>query len=247
MNNKLEIITKQYNEEYSQINPNWLKYFKTFESQEFMQIFKQYIISVYTNNEQIYPTLDNLFNPFKYTDPFSIKVVILNQSCENRSLGLAYSNAYPSKSCLNIERELKQEYNRIYNRDISISDPSFKKLAIQGVFMPCIHLFNGISAAQIPQCVNMFWDLVFEILVKLGNIIWFAWGDNERYINKILKIENEDNLNKKKPDEKIIVNTNVKIRDNSPNGNSFKGSGCFCICNHYLKQFHREPINWINI
>ncbi len=238
-------IRQIYEQEYSSIHPNWLKYFKTFEDQEFMKIFKDYIISIYSSNPSVVPAITNLFNPFKYTDPFTIKVVMLNQKCEPRGLGLAYSSSTASKSCLTIERELKREFNGIYNRDISICDPSFKKLSVQGVFMPCIHLFYGIS--QVPNCVELFWDHVFTLLVDLGNIIWFAWGDNERYINRLLKIENEDNMNKKKPDEKIIVNTNVKLRDTSVNGNSFKGIGCFCICNSYLKQFHRDPIDWVHI
>ena len=242
----ISTITNLYNKEYSSINVNWLKYFKRFENQEFMNIFKQYIINTYVNNQIVYPSITDLFNPFKYTDPFTIKVVMLNQSCENRSLGLAYSSKTPSKACLNIEQELKREFNRLNNNvDITITDPSFEKLSRQGVFMPCIHLFYGIS--QVPQCIEMFWEHVFTLLVDLGNIIWFAWGDNEKYINKLLKIENEDNMNKKKPDDKIIVNTNVKLRDTAITGRSFKGTGCFCICNHYLKQFHREPIDWIHI
>jgi uracil DNA glycosylase len=241
----VENITKIYNNEYSLIHPNWLKYFNTFESQDFMNILKDFIINTYLNNNVVYPALTDLFNPFKYTDPFKIKVVMLNQSCENHSLGLAFSSKTPSKACLAIEQELKREFNEQYNRDISISDPSFKKLSSQGVFMPCIHLFYGIG--QIPQCIEMFWNSIFKLLVDLGNIIWFAWGDNERYINKLLNIENEDNMNKKKPDDKIIVNTNVKLRDNAPGGRNFKGNGCFCICNHYLKQFHREPIDWMHI
>ena len=241
----IDNITNIYLSEYASIHPNWLKYFKTFEDQAFMGFFKQYVINTYSNNSVVYPKLTDLFNPFKYTDPFTIKVIMLNQSCENHSLGLAFSSNAPSKACLTIEQELKREFNSLNNADVAITDPSFKKLSIQGVFMPCIHLFHGI--AQVPQCVEMFWDQVFTLLVDLGNIIWFAWGDNERYINKLLKIENEDNMNKKKPDEKIIVNTNVKLRDNMPTGKSFKGNGCFCICNHYLKQFHRTPIDWIHI
>lgn len=238
-------INAIYDNEYSSIHPNWLKYFKTFETQEFMNILKQYIINTYLNNSTVYPSITNLFNPFKYTDPFKIKVIMLNQTCENHSLGLAYSSNTASKACLNIEQELKREFNNLCNRDISISDPSFKKLSVQGVFMPCIHLFY--NTPQVPQCVEMFWNQIFSLLIDLGNIVWFAWGDNEKYINKLLKIENEDNMNKKKPDDKIIVNTNIKLRDNSVNGKNFKGVGCFCICNHYLKQFHREPIDWTHI
>ena len=238
-------IIQQYEHEYSLINPGWLEYFKTFEDQEFMKAFKNYIITTYMNNQMVFPKLEDLFNPFKYTSPFSIKVVMLNQSCESHSLGLAYSNTTPSKACLAIEQELKREFNELINRDLSISDASFKKLARQGVFMPCIHLFYGASV--VPACVDLFWNLVFNILTELGNIIWFAWGDNERYINKLLKIEDEENLNKKKPDDKIIINTNIKLRDNTPGGRSFKGIGCFMICNHYLKQFHRTPIDWTSI
>ena len=73
--------------------------------------------------------------------------------------------------------------------------------------MPCIELFY--KAPQVPKCVELFWNQVFKLIVDLGNTIWFAWGANETYINKLLGIENEDNMNKKKPDEKIIVNTNV--------------------------------------
>ena len=232
---------KLYDEEFNKINDDWLKFFKPYLEQEFMMSFKKYIIKYYTDNKKVKPEITDIFNPFKYSSPYDIKVIILNQTADTDSKGLAFSSSQSNKAIENIENELSKEYNK----QVIISDPTFKKLASQGVFMPIIHLFNG-NSKTLPTCLEMFWETVFKFIKDLGNNVWFAWGDNESYINKVLGVS-EDNLNKKKPDEKIIVNTNAKIRDNIPSGRSFKGLGCFMLCNHYLKEYFREPINWTKI
>ena len=227
---------QQYNIEFNKIHENWLKILKKYENQEFMNSFKKYVIDFYDNNIDAYPSIENLFNPFKYTDPYDIKVIILSLNCEKKSLGLAFSNEFKTSMCEKIEKEIQIEYRR----NVFISDISFKKLAAQGVFMPNINLFYTIDKS--PMCVEIFWQKIFEFIILLGNNIWFAWGKNEVYINKILHLEEEDNGNKKNPDDKIIINTNIKISDKY-----FKGNGCFIICNHYLKQYYKKPIEWTNI
>ena len=113
----------------------------------------------------------------------------ISQACETSLILDADAlNIIAENNAYDIEQELKREFNRIYNRDITISDPSFKKLALQGVFMPCIELFY--KAPQIPKCVELFWSQVFKLIVDLGNTVWFAGGANETYINKLLGIEN---------------------------------------------------------
>jgi len=235
-------IESIYDYNYSQINKNWLKIFNNIGSEMLLSL-KKYIVDKYNRDPNTHPSINNIFNPFKLTDPYDVKIVILSHACDSHSSGLAYSGDSQSKAVLNIQNELQREYSDIINYTININ-PTFEKLARQGVFMPNIHFFYGKSIE--PQFISIFWENIFNFLERLGNIIWFAWGDNETYINKILKVS-EDNLNKKKPDDKIIVRTNVKIRDNNPYGRSFKGSGCFILANHYLKQFHREPINWLDI
>ena len=237
-------ITHLYEIEFNKIHPDWLKFFDQHKEQEFMNSFKNYVIRYYTDNKNVRPMIQDLFNPFKFCSPYDVRVIILNQTADNKSKGLAFSSdisdVQNNKAIEKIEDELTKEYQS----NIKISDPTFQKLASQGVFMPIIHLFSGVKV--VPTCVDMFWEYVLKFIKDLGNNIWFAWGDNETFINKILDIK-EDNLNKKKPDEKIIVNTNVKIRDNIPTGKSFKGLGCFMLCNHYLQQYHRKPIKWNNI
>jgi len=242
MSKTIIIDENTFNIEFNKIHPDWLKFFNQFRISEFMISFKKYVIKYYNENKNVKPSIRDLFNPFKYCSPYEIKVIILNQTAETSSKGLAFSSEINSnsdnKAIISLENELSKEYGK----NIKISDTTFEKLASQGVFMPIIHLFHSVKV--VPTCVDIFWNYVLTFIKDLGNNIWFAWGnDNETFINKILEVK-EDNLNKKKPDEKIIVNTNVKIRDNIPTGRSFKGLGCFMLCNHYLKEYYRTPINW---
>lgn len=235
-------IESSYDFYYSQINKNWLKVFNILGSEIIISL-KKYIINKYTTDINTQPKLEHIFNPFIFTDPYNVKIVIMSHTCDAHSFGLAYSNSTSTKATLNIQNEIQKEYSDIVKYAINI-DPTFEKLAKQGVFMPNIHFFYGKQIE--PEFISIFWDNVFKFLERLGNIIWFAWGDNETYINKILNIS-EDNLNKKKPDDKIVVRTNIKIRDNIPYGKNFKGNGCFILANHYLKQLYIEPIDWLKI
>lgn len=242
-----DIITNQVYHELSIINSNWSALFKQLSTFEYYHQFIEYIINMYTNNPTTIPKLENIFNPFKYTDPYTVLAVIISNTCEKDSLGLAYSSSKLSKTTETISNELTKEYSLILGHDVVIQDPSFRKLATQGVFMPNINLFYGMNDNTSPDYVKLFWNDVLKYLSKLGCIIWFAWGsDVEQIINKVLNIS-EESLDKKKPDEKAIVSTNPKIKDNKPLSPSFKGLGCFNICNRYLSQYHRKTINWINI
>lgn len=232
-------MDKALDAEWKKINRHWLNFFDK-QSTIMMNKLKQYISQRYSNNPKTSPPLSKLFNPFKYTNPFSIQVVIMNQAASVDGIGYAFSSSDRSKAIINIEDEICKEYQTPH---FQITDEWFEHMSKQGVFMPVIRWFNG-ARDEIPMCVKEFWDAVFNYLQTLGNIIWFAWGgENETYINRILNIA-EDNVNKKKPDEKIRVITNVKIRDNTPSGKTFRGTGCFILANHYLKQYHRTGIKW---
>lgn len=225
--------------EWNKMNTRWLNFFAK-QNVIMMNQVKRYISQRYSNNPKTSPPLSKLFNPFKYTNPFSIQVVIMNQAASVDSIGYAFSSSDKTKTITNIEDEICKEYQ---TPQFQITDEWFDNVSKQGVFMPVIRWFDG-ARDEIPIYVKQFWDTVFNYLQTLGNIIWFAWGsENEIYINRILNIS-EDNVNKKKPDEKIKVITNVKIRDNTPSGITFRGTGCFILANHYLKQYHRKGIRW---
>lgn len=244
----MEDIKAKVLNEISNINPNWLNYFNNLKHFEYYHQFINYITTVYFNNPNISPKLEDLFNPFKYTDPYEVLAVIISNTCDITSQGLAYSSRNLTKVHEVISRELTDEYKLFTGYDIIIKDPSFKSLAVQGVFMPNINLFYKVQFSKSPDCVKMFWEYIFKSLADLGCIVWFAWGseDIEPYVNKILNIS-EESLDKKKPDEKAKVSTNPKLRDNKLTSDKFKGLGCFNICNKYLAQYHRKQIDWINI
>lgn len=220
------------NDEFEKLSDEWKK---ILSKNKYLSNYKKYISDVYNENLNVKPKLNEILNPFKFVQPNKISVIILCEKALKNSCGLAYSSKEKNDYQEYIENKLNEEFYYVIHKTITITDPTFKKLASQGVFMPNINPFNTVikdDAFKLKYgfLLRDFWTEIFKELLIYSCFVWFSWSPKiDEYLNKILK-------------DKIL---NAKIRDNM--GKNFKGCGCFSRCNEYLIQYNKKIIDWEKI
>lgn len=224
--------------EYNQLCEEWKQIIKSNDR------FIDYLISVYSQDPYIKPTIENVFNPFKFTVPHKISLIIAANTSHINSCGLAFS----SSILLDIHKNLSKEINDEY-KFYSIADATFNKefdksmvsLAKQNVFMPILNIFPEHYMAGFS--IELFWEGIFNELNKYACMTYLVLDSSvEPFVNKFVKTERSEE-DKMKPNTPLNQYINAKVKMFMTGANP-KGLGGIMKCNSYIKQFYKEPINW---
>ncbi|WP_343190066.1 uracil-DNA glycosylase [Buchnera aphidicola] len=186
--------------------------------------------------KKIYPSNNDIFSAFKYTNFDKIKVVILGQDPYHKfgqANGLAFSVNYGIKippSLINIFKELKNNVNNFYipNHGCLI------KWALQGVFL--LNTILTVEEGKPNSHEKIGWSFFTDFVIKKisfyrKNIIFLLWGNNaKKKIN--------------------LINTKKHFIFTSSHPSPYSARKSFFGCKHFLKTnkilniLHKKKICW---
>ncbi|CAL1329449.1 uracil-DNA glycosylase [Candidatus Providencia siddallii] len=217
-------------------NATWSDFFYKEKTQFYFKSILLYLSKERKNGKIIYPSKNDIFNVFLYTELKDIKIVILGQD-PYHGFGQAHGLSFSVKpgikippSLINIYKELKQNISsfQIPNHGYLL------KWAYQGVF-----LLNSILTVEhgIPNShANIGWDLFTDKIILYiskytSGVIFLLWG---KYAQKKDK----------------IINTNRHFILKASHPSPFSAYNGFFGCKHFLKSNDilikqgRTPIDW---
>ncbi|MBW0454745.1 MAG: uracil-DNA glycosylase [Candidatus Kinetoplastibacterium crithidii] len=237
MSNKL--ITKTLFKDFNNLNKIWKNCFLQNNLEQNLKEIFNYIESEINNGALIYPA-----NPFRslfnIKDLSKIKVVILGQDPyhnEGQADGLAFSvpsNCKIPPSLMNINKELKQEYNNI-NLETA-KDLSF--WATQGVFL--LNTILTVEHGKPMSHANQGWELITDAIIKFVSNnnspkAFLLWG-----------------LAAQKKTKLITNKIHLILKSNHPSPlSAYRKPLPFIGCNHFIKTNEwlisqkKKPIKWL--
>ena len=217
-----------------EINNDWQDFFNLETKKEYYLNLRKFLKSEY-KDKIVYPPMEDIFNAFKLTPIYSVKVVIVGQDVYHgtgQAMGLSFSVRDGVKippSLRNIYKELEAEG---FHPDTSTGN--LTKWAEQGVF-----LINACLTVR-EHCPNSHagfgWEMFTHNAIKLLNDddnpkVFVLWGS----------------FAQKK--EEVITNPNhliLKSAHPSPfsANRGFFGNNHFIKINEFLKSNNLKEIEW---
>lgn len=183
----------------------------------------------------IYPHMNDIFNALRYTSYSDVKAVILGQDPyhgEGQAHGLCFSvkkGVEPPPSLKNIFKEI--------NAELGCSIPNHGELtswANQGVLL--LNTVLTVRSGEANSHKGMGWEIFTDKVIELLNmrddpIVFLLWGANARAKTSIIT----------NPKHKILTCAHP-----SPLSayNGFWNCGHFKVCNEFLIENGKEPIDW---
>jgi len=203
------------------------------EKKEYYQNLQKYIKSEY-QNYICYPSFNNIYKSFEYTDIDTCKVIILGQDPyheENQAMGLAFSVPSSVKcppSLINIFKEIEIEYG------VKHTSGDLTYLAKQGVLL--LNTILTVRKGEPLSHANKGWEILTDEIIKCLDLedspkVFILLGSNA--IKKEVLIKNSKHL--------IIKNVHP-----SPLSayRGFFNSSIFIKTNQFLKNNNIEEIKW---
>ena len=213
---------------------SWDLFLKTESDKQYFKDLMSYVKEEYEKHK-CHPDFDDIFNAFKYTDSYNVKVVILGQDPyhnDNEAHGLSFSVLcdHLPPSLKNIYKEMSSDLGVEVNQDGNLT-----YLAKQGVLLlnTTLTVRHNEPLSHAKKGWEEFSDNAIKFLNTLNQpIVYILWGNN---------------AHKK---EKMINNPNhlvIKSPHPSPLGayRGFFGSKPFSKTNEYLKSKGIKEINWV--
>ena len=205
------------------------------ESKEYYRNLNKFLTKEY-NSKTIYPSIEYLYNCFKFTKYEDVKVVILGQDPyhgKGQAMGLSFSVNNEVKippSLKNIYKEINLEYGY----DIIPNNGNLTKWAKQGVLL--LNSVLTVEEGKPGSHKDKGWEIFTDNIIKKLNdkdspIVFMLWGNYA--INKSKYITNDKHL--------VLT---------SPHPSPFSVRKGFFGCNHfkeankYLKENNIEEIDW---
>lgn len=218
-----------------QICNDWQTFFDREQQKPFYKDLKKFIAYEYSNHI-VYPSMQDIFNAFKLTPIYKIKVVIIGQDCyhgEGQAMGLAFSvneNVTPMPPSLrNIKKELDSE-------DITRSEWSqdLTRWAKQGVLL--LNTILTVRKHEPLSHANHGWeiltdDVILEIEKYNQPIVYLLWGANARSKKKLITNKNHIYFESAHPSP-LSANR------------GFFGNNHFKMANEFLINNDRSEIFW---
>ena len=219
------------------IPDNWDEFFKSISHKEYTKSLTAFLKKEYSEHV-CYPPGKLIFNAFKLTPLYKVKVVIIGQDPYHepgQAMGLSFSVPKGVKvppSLINIYKEIEDEYG--VTIDKTSGDLTY--LAKQGVL-----LLNSILSVREHEPLShnikeyeMFFQDVLEILDKQHRpIVFMLWGSSARKLKKLLHNPSHLILECVHPSP-LAAN----------HGGWFKNNH-FRLANEYLKKNKVKPVDWI--
>ena len=217
------------------LHNSWLEILKQEFDLPYMKNLNQFLSEQRQLGKNIYPASENIFCALNSTPFPQVKVVILGQDPYHgpeQAHGLCFS----VKKGLPIPPSLKNIYKEL-NSDLGIDAPGHGNLhewSQQGVLL--LNSVLTVNQADAGSHQGKGWELFTDkIIAELNhhhkNIVYFLWGAYAQ-----------------KKGSCIDDSQNLILKSVHPSPLSayrgFLGCQHFSQCNDYLKQHHKQEINW---
>ncbi|MXP56613.1 uracil-DNA glycosylase [Pantoea sp. Mhis] len=187
----------------------------------------------------VYPSEKDVFNAFRLTELFNVKVVILGQDPyykANQAHGLAFSvlpNIPIPPSLINIYKELEQDIPNF----ILPQHGFLKSWATQGVFL--LNSILTVKAGKPHSHAHLGWDIFTDKVISIinqycKNIIFLFWG-----------VRSQQKINIIDRNRHFILKTSHPSPLSAHRG--FFGCKHFSQTNILLCQKQKKPIDWSSI
>ncbi len=167
---------------------------RIFHSQEIKNDYQKVIKDAFNtaSKDEVFPTIDNVLNAFRYCNYENLKVVILGQDPYHGE-GQAHGLAFSVPEGIDIPPSLKNIFKEIED-DLNLSLPdngNLERWARQGVL-----LLNSVLTVQknlAGSHRNIGWEKITDSIIQMiseekENIVFILWGNyakgKEAFINK---------------------------------------------------------------
>ncbi|MFN5705561.1 MAG: uracil-DNA glycosylase [bacterium] len=167
---------------------------RIFHSQEIKNDYQKVIKDAFNtvSKDEVFPTIDNVLNAFRYCNYENLKLVILGQDPYHGE-GQAHGLAFSVPEGIEIPPSLKNIFKEIAD-DLNLSLPdngNLERWARQGVL-----LLNSVLTVQKNQAGshrNMGWEKITDRIIQMisedkENVVFILWGnyakEKEAFINK---------------------------------------------------------------
>ena len=214
------------------LNPKWKALLsKELQSSSFQNLQKFLL----QQTEEIYPSVENIFNTYNLIDPENIKVVILGQDPYHdvdQAHGLAFSVEKVKKlppSLKNIFKELADDLQTPLR-----SDGNLGSWAEQGVFL--LNAVLTVTAHQANSHQNQGWEVFTDATIKLisescEHVVFILWGGSARKKLSLIDQKKHHVLTSSHPSPLSVYR-------------GFWESKPFSQANTYLKKCAKSIIDW---
>ena len=218
---------------------SWNEFFKEIQNEEFCESLNKFLNKEYADYT-CYPPRELLFNAFRLTPLYKVKVVIVGQDPYHepgQAMGLSFSVPKGIKvppSLVNIYKEIAQEYNCQMN----YSSGDLTYLAKQGVL-----LLNSILSVRAHQPLSHnneeYKKFLASVLETLDHqkqpIVFLLWGGPARKLKGYLH----------NPSHLILEC--IHPSPLAANHGGWFGNNHFKLANKYLEDNGVAPVKWSNL
>jgi uracil-DNA glycosylase len=212
-------------------------------SMDYMNNLSTRIANERSKGKKIFPSTENIFNCFKYTNYENVKVVIVSQDPyynEVNGKPVAHGLSFSSNDESYMPPSLKEIYDEI-EEDIQFGlylnrDPNLTYWTQQGVF-----LLNKVLTVEkgLPNShKNWGWEIFTMKVIKLlsqhsNRLVFMLWGSHAQEFEKLIDKEYH-----------LVLKAPHPVAHLYNSGVNFRGCKHFSKCNNFLKENGYGEINW---
>ena len=186
-------------------------------------------------NEEYYPSKENIFRAIQEVSPENVKVVIVGQDPyheKGQANGLAFAvnkGVRTPPSLVNIFKEIKLEYGEMP------TDTTLLEWAKQGVLLlnTTLTVSKGIANSHSEFGWRSITDSIMQILNNMPqHIVYLLWGNSAQQFKQVLNNPRQ-----------LVLSTSHPSPLSAHRG--FLGCDHFKKANEYLKKYGLEEIIWV--
>lgn len=186
-------------------------------------------------NEEYYPSKENIFRAIQEVSPENVKVVIVGQDPyheKGQANGFAFAvnkGVRTPPSLVNIFKEIKLEYGEMP------TDTTLVEWAKQGVLL--LNTTLTVSKGNANSHVKIGWKDITNGIIKILNsmpqhIVYLLWGNSAQQFEQVLNNPRQ-----------LVLSTSHPSPLSAHRG--FLGCDHFKKANEYLKKYGLEEIIWV--
>lgn len=186
-------------------------------------------------NEEYYPSKENIFRAIQEVSPENVKVVIVGQDPyreKGQANGFAFAvnkGVRTPPSLVNIFKEIKLEYGEMP------TDTTLLEWAKQGVLLlnTTLTVSKGIANSHSEFGWRSITDSIMQILNNMPqHIVYLLWGNSAQQFKQVLNNPRQ-----------LVLSTSHPSPLSAHRG--FLGCDHFKKANEYLKKYGLEEIIWV--
>ena len=215
--------------------PSWKAILSSeFEKKYFKNIYT-FLETEKTNQKNIFPAQEHIFNAFEYCSFDKTSVLILGQD-PYHNFGQAHGLSFSVPSGVTIPPSLRNIYKEL-ERDLGINknnNGNLESWAFQGVLL--LNVILSVRAHEPASHSTIGWasftdTIISSISAKLNNVVFMLWGKFAQEKVKLIDTQ------------KHLILTAAHPSPLSAH-RGFIGCNHFSITNRYLVQYNKSAINW---